>query len=75
MVSSNYVNLIMNILWCGVKESRTLYVYIYIFLKSFYTQLYNIKYSYLIPIIYTQLYGFKFSYPSPPTIYTKIYGL
>ena len=49
---------------------------IYIFwaivsLEYFFTQLYDIKYSYLIQIILPQFYGFKYSYLIL-TIYTQV---
>ena len=39
-----------------------------------YTQLYGIKYSYLIQIIYPQLYGIKYSHLTQ-IIYTQLYGI
>ena len=51
------------ILWQEVKELPSLYIYIFIFelfLKSFGTHLWYIKYSDQIQIICTQLYGFKY---------------
>ena len=46
-------------LWLLYDErlGHTLYVYIYLFSRNFYTRLCVIKYSYLILIICTQLYG------------------
>ena len=55
------------ILCLEVRELHLFDIYIYIFVqvfpeRFFCTQLYDIKYSYLIQIICTQLYGFKYSY-------------
>ena len=64
-----YVNPSRVILFIGIRELWSLYIYIYIFMYlflngfiSFDTTLYDIKYSYLIQIIGTQLYDIKYSY-------------